>query len=304
LERRYKDDRAVERGGIRIMSVLPDMLILIDSPAFAGYGHRMRTNALRQEYARRGGQSCVVFDDVLMPRNLADKILVIDWYGYNLPDAIEKDNGIIVRIDDYQRQVDSRIDLVVNQSTHILSPYGLLDYLYSDLSRDKLVGFKYFMRRSEFDDIDVRDDNYIALIPGSSPLMSDHDALYQLCKWLGTHNCGYDIHVVKGMSPQQTADEIAGASFVICPASVSALESCSLGKPTLVMMTADNQFYLYNALLASGAAVPFTRRNLFELIGSEQERYDLSQRAKQVVPSDGVVRVADKIIELWEMKNG
>jgi spore coat polysaccharide biosynthesis predicted glycosyltransferase SpsG len=286
---------------IRRQFMLPDMLILIDNPKFSGYGHVSRTNALRQEYARRGGESYFVFDDVGMPRDLSDKILVIDWYKYDLPDAIEKGNGLIVRIDDYERQTDKRIDLIVNQSTHILSPYGLLDYLYDDLSCDKLIGSKYFMRRGEFDNLDIYDDGYVAFIPGSSPLMSSDKALRQMIDWLTVH-CDRDVHVVKGLLPQETAQEIACASLVVCPASVSALESCSMGKPTLVMMTADNQFYLYNALLATGAAVPFTRRNLFELMGSEQERRDLSNRAKQIVPTDGARRVVDKIVELWEAR--
>lgn len=267
---------------------LPKMELFVPNPQSRGYGHQFRCFALKEAYESLGGSATIHYGTY--PNELPDCIVVFDGLR---PIYHKYDNALIVYIDDSLPLDDYRVDVLINQNTHIDAPFGNLSHLYGSLKCTKLIGFEYFMRRTDYNLVTVRDEGYIAFFPGSSSLLDEFPFRTHLMQTLEQ----YPIHRLSGLSSYQMADEIAGARLVITACSVSALESCSIGKPTLVIQTADNQFYLNTALSYLGATLPYTRHNLFELLHSVESRELLGNRAKQLIPSDGANRVALKLIE-------
>jgi spore coat polysaccharide biosynthesis predicted glycosyltransferase SpsG len=265
-----------------------DMQLYVPHPRSRGFGHYFRSYALKEAYESLGGKAHIHFD--AYPNDLTDCIAVFDGLR---PTYHKYDNVLIAYIDDCLPLEDYRVDLVINQNSHIDAPYSNLSHLYGTLKCEKLIGFDYFMRRTDYDSVNVCDEGYVAFVPGSASLLMEHPFVNSLMSELN----GYDIRILHNMPPNEIAQAIASAHLVITACSVSSLEACSLGKPVLVHQTSGDQHYLYSALTYLGIAQPVTKRNLFELLHSDESRRVQGERAKRYVPTNGAIRVAKRIIE-------
>lgn len=265
-----------------------DMHLFVPHPKSRGYGHYFRCFALKEAYQSLGGLAYIHFDTY--PNEMRNCIAVFDGLR---PTYHKFDDTLIVYIDDCLPLEDYRVDLVINQNSHIDAPYGDLSHLYGTLKCDKLIGFDYFMRRTDYDNVAIRDDGYIAFVPGSASILIEHPFVTHLMNELSE----YDIRILHNMLPNELAQSLADAHIVISACSVSSLESCSLGKPTMIVQTAVDQFYLYNALAYLGIALPYTKRNLFELLHSDESRKTQGERARQFVPTNGAMKVAKRIVQ-------
>ncbi|MBI4615131.1 MAG: hypothetical protein HY720_16070 [Planctomycetes bacterium] len=266
-----------------------------------GQGHEMRCSAIKEEWEARGGRAELLFAPP--PGTIAEgAVYLVDGLGIPAYDLPRREGIFVAKFDDFGRVTDA--DLVINYSSHADSPYGLLDCLYRDLDAIRLVGFEYYPLRNDFRGLkpEEGDPEVITLVPGSAPFLSTEFA----ARLESTLVPRRRIRRLDGLKGDEFARELARASIVLTSASGTALESCHLGKPTVLVQTAINQFYLHMALVSSGAAIPFTLASLARLASDAGEQARLGSRACSLVPPGGRERIVDSVVaaleasSLWE----
>jgi spore coat polysaccharide biosynthesis predicted glycosyltransferase SpsG len=98
------------------------------------------------------------------------------------------------------------------------------------------------------------------------------------------------------------ANELSAADVVVCASGITLLEALVLGRPTVAIVTAENQRRYYDGLVAAGAVIGGTANDAAEraarLTGCAERRRVLADTARSLVDGLGAGRVAQAVVAL------
>lgn len=269
-----------------------------------GLGHRHRLQALGTSLERRGIAVALVPLEapVRAPR------VVIDSYRVRADDQGSVDSDLTVAFDDLRR--DLAVDLVVDPSPgtaacahgsarRVLAgaDYAVIDPRVTELARAALTEGTARVLVS-FGAAD-RDGLAAATAAEVARSLPDTAVLLPVGPWWdGPVPAGVHArHVVDGLAP-----DLATSDLVVTAGGVTLLEALALGRPTVVVVTAENQRIAAEHVASAGAAVLSTAdaaaRDAVALATDPARRRALSKRAAELIDGRGADRVAAAIVEL------
>jgi len=270
----------------------------------AGLGHRHRLQALGTSLERRGIAVSVapLEAPVRAPR------VVIDSYRVRADDQGSVDADRTVAFDDLRR--DLSVDIVVDPSPgaaacvhrsarRVLAgaEYAVVDPRVIELARAELTGEATRILVS-FGAAD-RDGLAASTAAEVARLIPDSAVFLPVGPWWdGPVPAGvHALHVDDGLAP-----DLATSDLVVTAGGVTLLEALALGRPTVVVVTAENQRIAAEHVASAGAAVLSTAdaaaRDAVALATDPARRRALSKRAAELVDGRGADRVAAAIVEL------
>jgi UDP-2,4-diacetamido-2,4,6-trideoxy-beta-L-altropyranose hydrolase len=101
--------------------------------------------------------------------------------------------------------------------------------------------------------------------------------------------------------------ELARADLVVCAGGVTLLEALRMGRPTVVVVIAENQRRAAETVAAQGAAVLATLDDAataaVTLARDKRRRTGLSERASEIVDGNGPARVAERLLAVLKGKS-
>lgn len=225
-----------------------------------GIGHIMRCQTLGNEWLRRGGRAYFNGEPT------APAVIVFDNYSRDDSGcALWQCANLTVVIEDRPLADLVTCDVLLNPN------YGAEKLRYNTTGKT-LLGAQYFMLRDEYRTLNVND------------MLEVFDADAQGGK----------------MEQGQFALLMASAKVIVCAASSVAHEALYLKKPMLLRITAENQRIPYDALLASGYALPENSDS--ERRARLDKAYLSKVKGQNIIDGKGVERVVDVILDEWEKK--
>ncbi|MFA7345738.1 MAG: bifunctional UDP-2,4-diacetamido-2,4,6-trideoxy-beta-L-altropyranose hydrolase/GNAT family N-acetyltransferase [Terrimicrobiaceae bacterium] len=319
-------------------AIRPLAVFRVDASKALGAGHAMRCVALAQEWTRLGGKACFLMastigflDEIFLSEgwemevvgerdSVADAEFTAtfasgvsaDWIvldGYGFGSGYEKDLrtsapevGLLV-VDDSLR--DTHADLFVVPSHPV--------------SREKwprssrlLGGWKYALLRQEFREprpaVTGTAPTVLVALGGTDPARLIPAVSGHLSA-VASHRGWKVVAVSTGPLPDGVERVVPGknlsahlraATVLVCSASTVALEACACGIPQVLLIVADNQIPVAEALCSAGAAVlarsPERVVDEVERILAGDDRERMSAVASSLVDGHGACRVANAMM--------
>ena len=273
-----------------------------DAGPHAGLGHHRRAEALACALRQAGVQ--VTVEPVGAPAD--GDVVVVDSYAVRADELGSA--GAVVAIEDLGR--DQRVDLLVDPNPG--SEPG--DYR---AAKRTLLGPRYALIDPTIDGMvasPIGERAAVALVAvgGADPdglgatiartlaqLLPDAEVRLAVGPWSDE---GDVDGIVAVRTSAGLADHLAASDVVITAGGVTLLESLALGRPTVVMVVADNQRRAADWAVDAGAAVGSTPEEAAataaELASDPARRRQLGDRARSVVDARGAARVAEEILTL------
>lgn len=259
-------------------------------------GHSQRVRAVASQWEEMGGvwhdgKSCGIDNDP------SKDIYYIDIHNDNPLPQLPL-GAFTVCFSDIYQWTNNQINVLFSQCP--------IPENVSVNAKASYLGFTYFPRRPEYDGIPTRDTRQITLIPGGagSIFFSKVDlmGIYDVAE-----SYGYNVVILKDYTPHTAAEIVCNSSIVVSSASVSALEAISVGKPTIIVQTALDQEWLYNALVDDKyqMAIPYVSTgSIAFLIERPDIMIDYSYRGKCNISGNGAERICRAIIHEWRNQDG
>lgn len=238
-------------------------------------GHESRCDVIANALSERH------MTPLMVPRSLVKDIrdgesigpvdaIIIDG-GINVPEGIEN-SGPIVRIADLPEHIYEGDDFLIapGYGAERIGDFRNFDKeRFYNIAEDRLRGilglsaFPVHPHISEYrdrwenaqEDKDVEwiiDGEYVLFIPGSN-----RKGFYSVVD-RGDEPIFDTLELeLSGVNRETAITLIANAKVVVTAASVSAIESILLGRPTFLVKTADDQIWNYTFMIEDGVALPF-----------------------------------------------
>lgn len=246
-------------------------------------GHAARCYAIATEWRKRGGR-VRYFPKRVLPRSVT------------LQDGTNEILGVLNDLSIHIADTPSQASEIYTHDI-LVCPHPGAEFEKWNFNGIKLLGPRYFPRRPEFDKYKPQDGKYTLTVPGGNK-----KKFYELVNLRDLPGPKLEV---SGHSPDESARLISSASVVICSASTVAMEAMSLGKPTFIIKTSDDQELLYKWLPQLGAYDYKMFRDVGFALG--KNRNNLKRRtylSRLCIPSDGVKNLVDAILAEWNRKNG
>jgi spore coat polysaccharide biosynthesis predicted glycosyltransferase SpsG len=283
--------------------------LAFDEGPGVGLGHRRRIEALEHELEARGHRCALV--SLGATAMAAGRIVVIDSYRLRGDDRGRVQAGVVVAIDDLQRDLD--VDIVVDPSPgadggshrragRVLAgaAFALVSVPAAAVPAATVIACIDPVRRvlvttGAADEAGVG-AQLAATIRSVAP---DVEVRLVVGPW---GSPAVPAGVVPVHAPAGLTDEMAAASIVVTAGGVALLESCALGRPTIAVPIADNQRQAVAGLVDASAIVAATPATVGDaigrLIGDASARNALGESARVALDGKGPARVVDAIEEL------
>ncbi len=274
-----------------------------DSGPSIGLGHRRRMEALADSLSAGGASPALVsLDDGPVDGD----VVVVDSYRIRADDRHAVRARAVVAVDDIGRDLD--VDLVIDPSPGPLESFGnarvlhgleyaLLDPSLADRSP-----------RAVTDAVDVvlvatggtdTDGVGAAIARGIRDALDTARVRLVVGPWSSRE-------VPDGVEPVQSdcglADALAAADLVVTASGVTMLESLVLGRPTVAVVTADNQRRYHDGVVGAGGVVAVTvtaaAAAAVALCADVTRRRALSGTGRTLVDGRGAERVAEAVVAL------
>jgi spore coat polysaccharide biosynthesis predicted glycosyltransferase SpsG len=278
--------------------------LAFDEGPGVGLGHRRRIEALEHELEARGHRCALV--SLGATAMAAGRIVVIDSYRLRGDDRGRVQAGVVVAIDDLQRDLD--VDIVVDPSpgaaagSHRRAGRVLAGAAFALVSVPAAAAVactdpvrRVLVTTGAADEAGVG-AQLAATVRSVAPNV---EVRLVVGPWGSTEvpSGVVPVHARAGLT-----DEMAAASIVVTAGGVALLESCALGRPTIAVPIADNQRQAVAGLADASAIVAATPATVGDairrLIGDASERNALGALARVVLDGKGPARVVDAIEEL------
>lgn len=288
-----------------------------------GVGHLARCLALAQAWNDRGGRTTLISESpprIWIDRFLAEGVewmepepgweAIGDWMvldGYHLDDAqarVREVGNRLLMIDDRGHTGSAYADIVLDQNLEAVRD----DYPLHLATTDFLLGPRYALLRREFR---TRPDLRRPMPPqarrllvtlGGAPSQGDIDALSDVLAQPGMR--AFEIEYLDG-TVNDVASAMAACDLALACSGSTCWELCSMGVPSVLVQTADNQVPVARAMTAAGAAIDAgflgarpageVARLLAELASDLAGRESMSNVARQIVDGAGAGRVAARL---------
>jgi UDP-2,4-diacetamido-2,4,6-trideoxy-beta-L-altropyranose hydrolase len=278
--------------------------LAFDEGPGVGLGHRRRIEALQHELEARGHRCALV--SLGATAMAAGRIVVIDSYRLRGDDRGRVQAGVVVAIDDLQRDLD--VDIVVDPSpgadggTHRRAGRVLAGAAFALVSVPAVAVVacadpvrRVLVTTGAADEAGVG-AQLAATIRSVAP---DVEVRLVVGPWGST---AVPSGVVPVHAPAGLTAEMAAASIVVTAGGVALLESCALARPTIAVPIADNQRQAVAGLVDASAIVAATPATVGDaigrLIGDAAARNALGESARVALDGKGPARVVDAIEEL------
>ena len=278
---------------------MTDWLLVHDEGA--GLGHRQRLRALATSLEHRGIATAVgpIETPLRAPR------VIIDSYRVRADDRDVVDAELTVAFDDLRR--DLAVDVVIDPSPGAIecvhaaarrvlagAQYAVVDPRVNDVTRCELTDAvtRVLVTFGAADRAGLAAETaaeIVRLLPGAAV------SLPVGSWWDGAVPAGvHALHVADGLAP-----DLASSDLVVTAGGVTFLETLALGRPTVVVVTAENQRIAAEHVAASGAAVIATADaaagEAVALANDPARRRALAARATELIDGRGADRVAAEI---------
>ncbi len=289
-----------------------EVVLVHDDPAHSGLGHRRRVEALAGALQQQGVATALRVADEL--ETIEAETLVVDSYQSRADDSERYRASTVCAFDDLGR--DLAVDVVVDPSPGAENRRHRRASSVCAGAAFALVG------------ADVR-----AAVPTEIGMCvrrvlvatgaADRSAVgARIAAAVVRMSLGYDVRLVVGPwgcgdvpagvtaihTTEGLAAELAVADVVVSAGGVTLLESLALGRPTVALVTAENQRLAVDTVSRLGAAVPANpstaAAEVAALVASPARRYDLSVAARAVVDGRGTDRVAAALLEAVLVESG
>jgi spore coat polysaccharide biosynthesis predicted glycosyltransferase SpsG len=276
---------------------------LFDEGPGIGLGHRRRCEALAAEVQRLGWTARLV--PLAGANRIRASIVVVDSYVARA-DEMELDAGLLVAIDDLQRDLD--VDVLIDPSpgaipdvhrnAHVVlagAPFALVGALSHEL-RPCGVGsaVKRVLVTTGAADSKGAGARIAERLVGAVPGV---DVRLVVGPW-GRHEAPSYVSILH--APPSLADEMAATPLVVTAGGVSMLEACRMGRAVVALVLAENQRVAVESLAAEQAVVAATEADVGAVVSAlchdTAARRALGKRAIAVIDGEGAARVAAELI--------
>ena len=284
--------------------------LVFDEGPTVGRGHRRRMEALGTALAHRGAAVRHRPTGAPLPDAPAE-VTVVDSYRSRADDG-SFGGGRLVALDDLNR--DLAVDLVVR-------PCPAADEPIVERAARVLMGFEFALLGPIVETEPAPEPptavSVILVTLGGSDV-DGHGARVaaaiarQIPSTQVRHAPGpwsqrsTDPSVVTVDAPDGLGNELAAAQVVVTAGGVTMLEALAMGRPTVVVVTADNQAAQADAVRRAGAAQVLDRTATSDdvvdavqaLLADDARRADLAERGRSLIDGRGADRVAEAVLEL------
>jgi spore coat polysaccharide biosynthesis predicted glycosyltransferase SpsG len=270
-----------------------------------GLGHRSRMRSLQSALAARGLAANLVEATLTGPPT-TDDVLVVDSYLTRADDSARYQARIVVAVDDLQR--DLKVDLLVDPN-----PGGTT----AGSRAGRLLSGPEFALISPLDHPSTDPPNgtrrRVLVTTGGGDTATTG---LRIAADLAALRADVDVRVVVGAAPPigETAGvtllhglpslgpELLVSDVVVTAGGVTLLESLHAGRPTVVVVLAENQRRAVEGAVAAGAALLTTPDKAASaaatLLDDAPRRAQLRDQASGYIDGRGAERVAEAIIDL------
>ena len=249
---------------------IPTILVCDEGPG-VGLGHRRRCEVIANELARVGFSPAIVASGRGV---IAAPVVVVDSYQFRADDRTHFVPDVVVAIDDLDRDLD--VDLLIRPGPgappHREHVEGAAPRTFSE--RVTLAGAAYcLIDASRREIVTAAIDEPVRRIlitmgaADAAGIGAEIAADFVACR--SSAATPIDVRLVVGpwgadivpigvtgvFSPKSLTEELARADIVVTAGGVTLLESLALGRPTIVVVTAENQRANADACVAAGAAI-------------------------------------------------
>ena len=287
---------------------MTEVVFVCDEGAGVGLGHRRRCEAVARELQRHGIDSAIV---PAMNGIVAAPVVVVDSYRVRADDRRWFVPDHVVAIDDLDR--DLAVDVAV-----LPAPAAIAAKYHN--ATLVLAGAAYSIVDSSLRDVATPEDFGVV---GRAPRVvvtmggADHDGVGQfIARRCAQRLPNAVVQLVVGpwgdqstprgvesvWCPDGLSAVLAHADVVVTAGGVSLLESLALGRPTVVLTTAENQTSNVDAVVAAGAAIAAQRLTAHEavlaLLDDPARRSKLSRQSRALIDGRGAQRVAAAVANL------
>lgn len=292
---------------------MTEVVFVCDEGVGVGLGHRRRCEAVASELQLVGLDSVIVAS---MKGIVAAPVVVVDSYRVRADDRRWFVPDQVIAIDDLDR--DLAVDVVV------LPAPGARAATYRNATV-VLAGAAYSIVDPGLRGIVGCDDVETAYRPARIVVTmgaADHDGVGQVV----ARRCAAsmpnaivqlvvgpwgDQSIPPGVEPVWCTNGLgavlAHADVVVTAGGVTLLESLALGRPTVAIVTADNQVANVNAVLQAGAALGAQRLNANDavaaILGDIAIQKRLQQAGRSLIDGRGAQRVAASVATLCTAKS-
>lgn len=293
---------------------IPAILVCDEGPG-VGLGHRRRCEAVAAELRKVGFSPAIVAAGRGV---IAAPVVVVDSYRFRADDRKHFVPDVVVAIDDLDRELD--VDILVRPAPGVAIDLGERE-APQRLTRDRLLlaGANFSLidpAICAIEGVPITDavQRVLVTMGAADAAGVGADIAADLAAGRGVGG-GIDVRLVVGpwgadsvpmgvtgvFGPRTLVDELAHADIVVTAGGVTLLESLAMGRPTVVVPTADNQRANVAACVSAGAAVEATAASAATL--ARTLMYDVAQReaiaaaGRSLIDGRGAQRVAATIAE-------
>lgn len=282
--------------------------LVFDEGPTIGLGHRRRMEALGVALGQRGAAVRLRPTGALFPDPPAE-VTVVDSYQQRADNG-SFGAGRLVAVDDLNR--DLAVDLLVR-------PCPVSGEPVAERATRVLLGFEYALlapHDAPGDEPGPAAQRILVTLGGSdvdgfgaavasatARRLPSAEVRHAPGPWSQRSN---DPLVMTADASNGLGDELASAEIIVTAGGVTMLESLALGRPTVVVVTADNQVAQARAVDAADAAQVLDRAATVEevvgavqvLLSDEPLRVAMGERGRVLIDGRGADRVAEAVLEL------